>query len=105
MTPEGLAVLRHMTQQYCLRVQAKPSAPSTIILSGLLSYLVLLPVYASNPSLLTRSQDSVTLSLPGLRGGPFTHLESMQLSGRTPAYFTSIPENGVGQMQLGAGLD
>jgi hypothetical protein len=29
----------------------------------------------------------------------------MQLSGRTPAYFTSIPENGAGQMQLGAGLD
>jgi len=40
--------------------------------------------------LLPRAQDSVTLSQPGLRGGPFTHLESMQLSGRTPAYLTSI---------------
>ncbi|WP_419631402.1 hypothetical protein, partial [Thiolapillus sp.] len=54
----------------------------------LTSFLDLLPVYASHLPLPTRTQDSVTLSRPGLRGGPFTHLESTQLSGRTPEHFT-----------------
>uniref|UniRef100_UPI003AF9AF1B hypothetical protein n=1 Tax=Thiolapillus sp. TaxID=2017437 RepID=UPI003AF9AF1B len=56
----------------------------------LTSFLDLLPVYASHLPLPTRTQDSVTLSRPGLRGGPFTHLESTQLSGRTPAYVTGM---------------
>ncbi|WP_419598296.1 hypothetical protein, partial [Thiolapillus sp.] len=45
---------------------------------------------ASHLPLPTRTQDSVTLSRPGLRGGPFTHLESTQLSGRTPEYFIRL---------------
>jgi hypothetical protein len=33
---------------------------------------------------------SVTPSRPGLGGGPFTHSESMQLSGRTPTFLKII---------------
>ncbi|WP_419618845.1 hypothetical protein, partial [Thiolapillus sp.] len=61
----------------------------------LTSFLDLLPVYASHLPLPTRTQDSVTLSRPGLRGGPFTHLESTQLSGRTPGNFTAPLEIGL----------
>ncbi|WP_419623794.1 hypothetical protein, partial [Thiolapillus sp.] len=37
-----------------------------------------------------------TLSRPGLRGGPFTHLESTQLSGRTPGNFINSRDDRAG---------